>query len=102
MDGEKEELKQKLLEADGDKELLERRLYIRDVMSRPVETKKKGRTDKAACPEGGGTETAAGGPVQGAVRAGDAGVLKPDEVEGPDQPAAGTGGETGSEEVRRG
>ena len=104
VDGEKEILKRKLLEVEEQIRLLEQRLHIKAVMSEPVgkEAKKKVRADKTGCPGCGGTEAVAGCSVQGTVYAGGTGVLKPDEVEGPAQPAGGTSPETGSPEVRRG
>lgn len=98
VDEEKESLKRKLHEAEENSQHLERRLYVREVMSQPVrdEPKKKERADKRACPNGGKT----GASVQGIVRAGAAGVLKPDEVEKADRQAGGAGSETGTAEVR--
>jgi len=104
VDGEKEILKRKWLEAEEQIRRLEQRLHIQEVMSGPVgkDPRKKVRADKTGCPDRGGTEAVAGCPVQGTVCVGDTGVLKPDEVEEPAQSAGGTGPETGTPEVRRG
>jgi hypothetical protein len=108
LDEEKEVLKRQLAETEEQKALLEQRLYIREklsaggIMDQPGGTgpKKKERADKTACSDGRGAEASAGSSVQGGLCAGGAGILKPDEVEKPDQATEGTGLEAGAREVR--
>ncbi len=101
VDGEKEQLRRELREAQDRIALLEGRLELKKELAAEIElNKKKERDSRKSARSGGKPEKEAEGSVPGALHPADNVVLDAHEAKGKAEQQRGAGSEAGSEEVR--